>query len=183
MTASLTAAGNFPRSASACRCTKHLSKGRPPRPEDHGDCGNKAPRPRNSSVPPQRPFKTRGSSRKGGPVRSWLDGRAATWRTIKAILRMVGKPRDVPGANQCNRGPRHRRQRRSKDSKSTTWPRSGRSPAVGPSSACSSPARSGVGTRRRPRCLQGSAAGLRRGPACHEAKNRWRSKTSRLRSR
>src|SRR5439155_12454890 len=39
-------------------CTKHLSKGRPPGPEDHGDCGTVSPRPRNYSVPPRRPFKT-----------------------------------------------------------------------------------------------------------------------------
>ena len=181
LTAALTAAGNFPNKASACRCTKHLSKGRSPWPEDHGDCGTNAPRPRNSSVPPQRPFKTQGSSRKDGPVRCWLDGRAATRRTVKAILQAVSKPVDVPGANPSHRGPGYRRQRRSKDSKSTTFPRSGRSPVLGPSSACSSPARSGV-RRRRLRCLEGSAADRRR-PASHEAKNRLRSKTSRLRSR
>jgi len=53
---------------SAWSCSKHLSKGRPPWPEDHGDCGTAIPRPRNSSVPPRRPFKTRGSSPEGGLV-------------------------------------------------------------------------------------------------------------------
>src|SRR5262249_761662 len=62
LTASLTAAWDFRMTASAWGCTKHLSKGRPPGPEGHGDCGAVAPRPRNSSVPPRRPFKTRGSS-------------------------------------------------------------------------------------------------------------------------
>jgi len=181
LTASLTAAGNFPRRASACRCTKHLSKGRPTGPQDHDDCESKLPRPRNSSVPPQRPFKAAGSTPRGVPVRFWLKGRAATRRTIKAILQAVSEPVDVPGANPSHRGPGHRRQRSSKDSKSTTCPRIGRSPVVGPSSACSSPARSGVGTRRL-RCLEGSAADRRR-PASQEAKNRLRSKTSRLRSR
>ena len=132
MTASLTAAGNFLHTASACRCTKHLSKGRPPWTEVHGDCGDNTPRPRNSSVPHQRPFKTQGSSHKGGPVSFWLERRAATRRTIKAILQIVGMPADVPGANPSHRGPGHRRQRRSKDSKSTACPRSGRSPVVAP---------------------------------------------------
>jgi hypothetical protein len=85
--------------ASACCCTKHLSKGRPPWPENHGDCGSNLPRPRNSSVPPRRPFKTAGSSPKGVPVRFWLDGRAATRRTFKAILQGFSRPGAVPGAN------------------------------------------------------------------------------------
>jgi hypothetical protein len=38
LTASLTAAGDFRSTVSAWRCTKHLSKGRPPGPEDHGGC-------------------------------------------------------------------------------------------------------------------------------------------------
>src|SRR5947207_3575386 len=86
LTASLTAAGSFRMMASACRCTKHLSKGRPPGPEDPGDCGTDAPRPRNSSVPPRRPLKTEGSSPKGVPVRFWLDGRATTRQTCNADL-------------------------------------------------------------------------------------------------
>jgi hypothetical protein len=182
LTASLTAAGNFRTQASAYRCTKHLSKGRPPRPQDHGDCRNIVPRPRNSSVPPQRPFKTAGSTPRGVPVRFWLERRAATRRTVKAILQAVSKPADVPGANPSHRGPRYWRQRRSKDSKSITCLRIGRSPLVGPSSACSSPARSGVRLRQG-RPLEGSAADLCRSPASQEAKNRLRSKTSRLRSR
>ena len=96
--------------ASACRCTKHLSKGRPPWPENHGDCGTEIPRPRNSSVPPRRPFKTRGSAPRGGPVRSWLDGRAATRRTFKAILQGFSEPVAVPGANPTVGGPGHRHQ-------------------------------------------------------------------------
>ena len=99
LTASLTATGDFRTKASACRCTKHLSKGRPLGPEGQGDCGTNAPRPRNSSVPPRRPLKTVGSSPKGVPVRFWLDGRAATRRTFKAILQGFPEPRAVPGAN------------------------------------------------------------------------------------
>jgi hypothetical protein len=97
--AALTAAWDFRMTASACRCTKHLSKGRPPGPEDPGDCGAGAPRPRNSSVPPRRPFKTAGSSPKGVPVRCWLGRRAATRRTIKEVLQVGQQPGSVPGAN------------------------------------------------------------------------------------
>src|SRR5262249_32850805 len=86
LTASLTAAGDFPAMASAWSCTKHSSKGRPPWPESHGDCGAATPRPRTSSVPHRRPFKTRGSAPEGGPVRPWLGGRAATRRAINATL-------------------------------------------------------------------------------------------------
>src|SRR5262245_64807454 len=94
LTVSLTAAGDFRPTASACRCTKHLSKGRPPWPENHGDCGTAIPRPRNSSVPPRRPFKTAGSAPRGVPVRCWLDGRAATQGTFKA--RLQGFPGRAP---------------------------------------------------------------------------------------
>src|SRR5262245_21736680 len=99
LSASPTATWDFRMTASACRCTKHLSKGRPPWSENQSDCGTEVPRPRNSSVPPRRPLKTAGSSANGVPVLIRLDGRAATRRTVNAILRVVAAPGSVPGAN------------------------------------------------------------------------------------
>src|SRR5262245_40404245 len=81
--------------ASAWSCTKPLSRGRPPWPENHGDGRITIPRPRNSSVPPRRPFQTAGSAPRGVPVGCWLGGRAATRRTFKAILQ------GFPGRAPC----------------------------------------------------------------------------------
>ena len=184
LTASLSAARDFRMTASACRCTKHLSKGRPPGPEDHGDCGTEIPRPRNSSVPPRRPFKTRGSAPKGGPVRFWLDGRAATRRTFKAILQGFPEPVAVPGANPTVgvRGIGVREGTRARLSHNTPSPRTLAPswPQLGhqlPGTVRRSLTTAEVGRR------VFEVADFRRGRASYEAKNRLRSKTSCLRSR
>src|SRR5262249_25264704 len=44
--------------------------------------GGELPRPRNSCVPPRRPFKTMGSRHGAVPVRLWLGGRATSGGTI-----------------------------------------------------------------------------------------------------
>src|SRR5262249_35209448 len=181
--ASLTAAGDFRPKVSACRCTKHLSKGRPPWPSDHDDSGIGVPRPRNSSVPPRRPFKTAGSLPREVPVRCWLDGRAATRRTFKAILQGFPRPGVVPGANPSigvrgpgvsavsrTRGPQHSR---APDARPKLAPVRPPAPRHGPAWA-----HRGEG---RPPSLRG--AELRRSHASYEAKKRLASKTSRLRSR
>src|SRR5262249_4556778 len=51
------------------------------------DCESTLPRPRNSSVPPRRPFKTRGSSPQGGPVRSRLETLVWRWRRCLGVGR------------------------------------------------------------------------------------------------
>ena len=169
LTASLTAAGDFRMTASACRCTKHLSKGRPPWPEGHGDCGTEIPRPRNSSVPPRRPFKTAGSSPKGVPVRSWLGGRAATRRTFKAILQVFQGRLPCQGLIQPSgvRGIGVREGTRDRLSHNT------------PSSKTLAPSWPQLGHQ-----LPGTVRlVLLRAAVGYEAKNRFASKTSRLRSR
>jgi hypothetical protein len=111
LTASPTAACDFRMTASACRCTKHLSKDRPPRPEDRGDCGSTVPRPRNLSVPPRRPFKAVGSAAHSVPVRSWLGGRAAARRSINTVLSWLIPTGSRAGGSSKQRGPGLRRQR------------------------------------------------------------------------
>ena len=183
LTASLTAAWDFRPTASACRCTKHLSKGRPPWPENHGDCGTKVPRPRNSSVPPCRPFKTAGSAPRGVPVRFWLGGRAATRRTFTAILQ--GFPGRAPcrgliqpsgsAAQASARGqglgvhntPAHR-------TLAPSWPQLAHQL---PGTVRLVLLRAAVGRRVFEETDRGPEA------VCYEAKNRLLSKTSRLRSR
>jgi hypothetical protein len=183
LTASLTVAGDFRITASACRCTKHLSKGRPPWPEGQDDCASMLARPRNSSVPPRRPFKTRGSSPKGGPVRSWLGGRAATRRSVTCVLKISRNTGAGAGGQSKHRGPGHRRQRGDQGSVShhhptpktlaRSWPQFGHQlpGTLRRSLGAGAAARRVFEVSRRPR------------PACYEAKNRLLSKTSCLRSR
>src|SRR5262245_10149173 len=73
-----TASNGFTVSVSAAGLHQTLLQGSavlPFRGERLRPC--RLPRPRNSSVPPRRPFKTAGSPPRRVPVRFWLGGRAA----------------------------------------------------------------------------------------------------------
>src|SRR5262245_23607611 len=176
-------ARNRAKKSERCPAHRHLSKGRPPWPLNHGDCGTKVPRPRNSSVPPCRPFKTAGSAPRGVPVRFWLGGRAATRRTFTAILQ--GFPGRAPcrgliqpsgsAAQASARGqglgvhntPAHR-------TLAPSWPQLAHQL---PGTVRLVLLRAAVGRRVFEETDRGPEA------VCYEAKNRLLSKTSRLRSR